>query len=234
MNNKDAFMEKLNVCGEVKYEMSEVHSRIIGKLKDVYELVFKREKRDFLSLKNMMYYKGGVESPDARPRLHEQLDKLICLINHYDFLGDDEISEYMKEHGVEIKVTSPQMQDGPVRIEKEDTKAFERSWEFSMNGEKAPATKKEVLNSIIDRAIEVQKVIEDKKEEIEKGAEDVEAECLVKKFFFMKAVGIKVQELKKRSVDNEIVKIESDIESNRDIINIFNTSETASESVERE
>jgi hypothetical protein len=38
----------------------------------------------------------------------------------------------------------------------------------------------------------------------------------------MKALGIKVKELHKRSVDNEIVKIESDIESNRDIIEVFN------------
>jgi hypothetical protein len=228
MNNKDTFVEKLNSCGEVKYEMSEVHSRIIGRLKDVYELVFKREKRDFLSLKNMMYFKGGVENPDARPRLHEQLDKFITLINHYDFLDDDEISEYLKQHGIEIKVVTPQIEDGPVSITKEDTKKFERSWEFSMAGEKAPATKKEVLNIILDRALDVQKTIENKKEEINKDAEDVEAECLVKKPFFMKAVAIKVTELKKKSVDNELKKIEDDIASNQEVVEVFNTNESDS------
>lgn len=223
MNNKETFVEKLNSCGETKYEMAEVDSRIIGRLKDVYEFVFKREKRDFLTLKNMMYFKGGVENPDARPRLHEQLDKFISLINHYDFLGDDEASEYLKNHGIEIKVFTPQIEDGPVSVTKEETKKFERSWEFSMAGEKTPATKKEVLNAILDRSIGVTKSIEDKKEEINKSAEDVEAECLVKKPHFMKAVGIKVTELRKKSVDNELKKIEDDITANQEVVDVFST-----------
>jgi hypothetical protein len=222
MNNKETFVEKLNSCGEVKYEMSEVHSRIIGKIKDVYEVVFKREKSDFLALRNNMYFKGGVKTPDSRPMLHEMLDKFINLVNHYDFLGDDELTGYLKEHGIELKVTQPQIQDGPIVVSKEDTKKFERSWEFSMAGEKAPATKKEVLNMILDRSLDVTKTIENKKEEIDKFCSDVEAECQVIKPYFMKAVGIKVKEIQKKSVDNEIVKIETDIESNRDIIEVFN------------
>jgi hypothetical protein len=223
MNNKKTFVEKLNGCGEIKYELSEVHSRIIGKIKDVYELVFKREKRDFLMLKNMMFFKAGIENPDSRPRLHEQLDKFISLINHYDFLGNNEISNYLKEQGIEIKVIAPQIEDGPVNVIKEDTKKFEKSWEFSMVGETAPATKKEVLNMILDRALDVQKVIEDKKEKIDNDAEDVEAECLVKKPFFMKAVSIKVTELKKKSVDNELKKIEDDIVSNQEVVDVFDS-----------
>lgn len=222
MNNKETFVEKLNVCGEVKYEMLEVHSRIIGKLKDVYQFVFNREKRDFLSLKNMMYFKGGIASPDARPRINDLLDTFINLFNHYEFLGDDEIKEYLKEHGIDISIIRPQIEDGPLVIAKENMKNFERSWNFAMNNEKAPETKKEILNLLLDRSIEIQKSIEDKKEELNKNASEVDMECQVKKQFFMKALGIKVKELKKKSVDNEIVKIESDIESNRDIIEVFN------------
>jgi len=221
MNNKESFVEKLNLSGEIKYEMSEVHSRIISKLKDVYGIVFKREKKDFLSLKNMMYFKAGVASLDAKPKLHEVLDNFITLANHYEFLGDDELSEYLKQKGIEIKVTQPQIEDGPVVVSKDDTKKYEKSWQFSMNDEKELGTKKEVLNAILDRALEVQKTIEGQKEQVNEHAENVEAECQVKKPYFMKAVGIKVKELKKRSVDNEIVKMESDIESSRDIINIF-------------
>ena len=229
MNNKESFVEKLNLSGDIKYEMSEVHSRIIGKLKDVYEVVFKREKKDFLSLKNMMYFKGGVASPDARPKLHEILDIFITLANHYDFLGDDEVTEYLKQKGIEIKITTPQIEDGPVVIAKDDTKKYEKSWKFAMNGEKELGTKKEVLNAILDRALVVQKTIEDEKEQINTHAENVESECLVKKQFFMKAVGIKVKELKKQSVDNEIVKMESDIESSKDIIEVFDTGEKKEE-----
>lgn len=221
MNNKETFVEKLSSCSEVKFELSEVHSRIISKIKDVYEIVFKRDKSDFLALRNNMYFKGGVKTPDSRPMLHEMLDKFINLVNHYDFLGDDEIVGYLKQKGIELKVTQQQIQDGAVIVTKEDTKKFERSWNFSMNGEKIPTTKKEVLNMILDRSLEVTKTIEDKKEEIDKFCSDVETECQVIKPYFMKAVGIKVKEIQKKSVDNEIEKIETDIESNRDIIEVF-------------
>lgn len=226
INNKDTFVEKLDECGEVKYEMTEIHSRILGKLKAVYGLVFKREKRDFLSLKNMQYFKGGVASPDARPRLHETLDTFINLANHYEFLGDDELKSYLEAHGVSITITKPSLEDGPVVVAKEENKELERSWQFAMAGETMPGTKKEVLNAILDRSIETQKAIEDKKEEIDKKAEDVSLECQVKKPFFLKAVAIKVQELKKKSVDNELKKIEDDVEASKDIISIFDALKT--------
>jgi len=221
LNNKETFIEKLNTCGEVKYEMSEVQSRIQGHLKNIYQFIFKREKRDFLTLKNMLYFKGGVASPDARPKLHEQLDVMINLINHYDFLGDDEIKGYLLQHGIEMNVVTPQIADGPIVLSKEDTKPFEQSWKFCLGNEKVPDTKKELLNEIIDRALDTQKSIENKKEEIDKNCVDVELECQVKKSFFMKAIGIKVKEIKKKSVDNEIAKMETDIESSRDIISVF-------------
>jgi len=221
MNNKETFVEKLNICGEVKYEMCDIDNRIMSSIKSVYGFIFKREKKDFVSLKNMMYFKGGVASPDARPKLHEFLDGFIKLVSHYDFLGDDEIKTYLSEHGVDIEITQQQIQDGPASVSKEDTKNFERSWNFSMNNQKAPETKKELLNAILDRAVEIQHTIQDKKEEIEKGAEEVKIDCQIKKSFFMKALGIKVTEIKKKSVDNEIVKIEDDIQSSRDIISLF-------------
>jgi hypothetical protein len=229
MNNKETFVEKLNECGEVKYEMSEVHSRILGRLKDVYKFVFNREKKDFLSLKNMMYFKAGVASPDARPRLHEVLDVFISLLNHYDFLGDDEIKCYLKEHGIEIELKKNQLEDGPVVVAKENTKNFERSWNFATNNQKIPETKKDILNALLDRAIEVQKIIEDKKEEVDKGANEVNLECQVKKPFFMRALAIKLKEMKKRSVDNELKRIEEDIDSSRDIIDVFDSTEKKDE-----
>jgi hypothetical protein len=226
MNNKDVFVEKLQECGEVKYEMTEIHSRIIGKLKTVYSLVFKRDKKDFLSLKNMQYFKAGVASPDARPRLHEVLDVFINLANHYDFLGDDELKGYLESRGIKIEITTPQLVDGAVVVDKEKNKEFEQSWKFAMSNEAIPGTNKEVLNAILDRAIEVQKAIEDKKEEIDKKAEDVNLECQVKKPFFMKALAIKLQEMKKRSVDNELKKVEDDIEASKDIISVFDALKT--------
>lgn len=224
MNNKETFVEKLNECGEVKYEMTEIHSRILGKLKTVYYLVFKREKKDFLSLKNMQYFKAGVASPDARPRLHETLDTFVSLVNHYDFLGDDEIKDYLESRGITITVTRPLLEDGAISIAKEENKEFERSWKFAMSNEPIPGTKKEILNAILDRSIEVQKAIEDKKEEIDKKAQDVNFECQVKKPFFLKALAIKLMELKKRSVDNQLKKVEDDIEASRDIISVFDGS----------
>ena len=192
------------------------------------------KKRDFLSLKNMQYFKAGVASPDARPRLHEILTTVVNLINHYDFLGDDEIKEFFKEHGIEFNVIAPQFEDGPVVITKDDTKNFERSWKFAMNNEKTPDTKNEVLNMILDRALEVQKGVENKKEEIDKTADEVDAECQVKKPFFMKALGIKLAELKKRSIDNALKRIEDDVEASRDIISVFNEAKEDAVEVDQE
>ncbi|MDD5649640.1 MAG: hypothetical protein PHF86_04370 [Candidatus Nanoarchaeia archaeon] len=229
MNNKEVFVEKLNECGEVKYEMTEIHSRILSKLKTVYQLVFQREKKDFLSLKNMQYFKQGIASPDARPRLHEVLDVFVNLANHYNFLGDDELKEYLDSRGITFTITRPMLEDGAVSVSKEETKEFERSWKFAMANEAIPGTKKEILNAILDKAISVQKAIENKKEEIDKKAQDVDLECQVKKPFFFKALTIKIAEMKKRSVDNQIKKVEDDIEASKDIISIFDKAEEKTE-----
>lgn len=219
MNNRDTFVEKLNESGEVKYEMSEIHSRILGKLKQVYYIVFKREKKDFLTLKNMVYFKES--DTETKSRLHELLDNFTNLVNHYDFLGDDEIKEYLKINGIEFTIVKPQLLDGPIEIEKDSTKDFERSWKFAMANESIPQTRKEILNTILDKAIETQRAIEIKKEEIEKIAQDVDLQCQIKKPFFLKALAIKLLEIKKRSVDNQLKKVEDDIEASKDIISVF-------------
>lgn len=232
MNNKETFVETLVVCGEAKYEMSEVHNRILNRIKNLYAIVFKRDKKDFVSLKNMMYFKGGVASPDARPKLHEELDKFIKLANHYDFLGDDELKKYLEENGITISVTVPQFEDVPLALDKKEEKEFEKTWKFTMNNIAVPATTKGILNELIDRSIEVQKSIEDKKEQIEHGAEQVDAECQVKKPYFMKALGIKVQELRNKSVDNELKKIEDSIEASQEVINIFDANSVGKDHAE--
>jgi len=218
MNNKDLFLEKMNESGDTKYEMSEIHSRIIGRIKSLYGLVFNREKKDFLTLKNMIFFKSGVPEPESRSRLHDMLDNFIHLANHYDFLGEDEIVEYLKEAGIEISFTKKLVEDGPVQIIKEEQKNFDKAWEFSMGGEPVPATKKEFLNVILDKALVEQKTVMDKKGKIDVNAEDVQNECMIKKPHFMKAINIKFKELKKRSIDNDIEDAEKDIVSAQEVV----------------
>jgi hypothetical protein len=221
MNNRETFVEKLNSCGEIKYEVSEVHNRVQNKLKNVYGLAFKTDKKNFGTLKTMQYFKGGVENPDARSKILDMLDKFINLVNHYEFIGDKEIVNYLAERGIQLTVLTPEIVDGPIVIEKDDEKEFNRSWSFAMPGEAAPATKKELLDKILKRSLEVQKDIENKNEQIEDGAKTVEDACSMKKALFMKALGIKYKELQKRSVDNELLKVEDELEATQDVVNYF-------------
>lgn len=224
MQNKEIFIEKLNTCGEVKYEVSEVHSTFMRGIKNIYNIVFKREKKDFLLFKNMMYFKGGVESPDSKAKLHIFLDSFINLINHYEFVENNEIKEYLKAGGIEATIVKRQFEDGPITIEKEDRKKYSRTWRYAMLNMVEPESKKEILKELVDRAIGVQKTIEDKKYDIDKEADTVQIECLVKKPYFNKAVQIKVKEMKKKSVDNEIKKVEDAIEASQEIIEVFGAS----------
>jgi len=232
LNNKEVFVKKLKESGEIKYEMTEVHNRIIGKLKQVYSLVFGREKRDFLSVKNMMFYKNGVPEPDSTSRLYDFLNTFVCLVHHYDFLGEDEIIEYLKEAGIELTISSNSLEDGDIKVAEDQEKNLKHSWDFAMVGDKMPEKKKELLNMILDRSLAVQKVILEKKSEIDEDADDVQADCQVKKPLFMKALQIKVKELQKRSVDNELVKVEEEIEAARDLVEVFKEQEEAKESKE--
>jgi hypothetical protein len=234
MNNKEIFVEKLKESGEVKYEITEVHSRIIGKIKQVYALVFGREKRDFLSLKNMMFYKDGVPEPDSRSRLHDFLNTFVCLVHHYEFLGEDEISEYLKQAGIQITLSSNSLEDGDVKVAEDKEKLLKQSWDFAMVPDKMPEKKKEVLNIILDRALAVQKVILEKNSEIDEDASDVEADCQVKKPLYMKAIQIKVKELQKRSVDNELVKVEEDVGAALDMVSVFKEEQEATVEKDKE
>lgn len=221
MNNQETFVEKLNSCGEIKYEVSQVHNRVQAKLKNVYGLAFKRDKKEFGSLKTMQYFKGGVENPDARSKILDMLDNFITLVNLYDFIGDNEITNYLSEKGIKLEVISPDIKDGQVEIEKEDAKEFKRSWSFGMTGQEPPATKKELLSLILQRSLEVQKDIENKNEQIEDGAKIVEEACSMKKPLFMKALAFKYKELQKQSVDNALLKVEDDLEATQEIVDYF-------------
>lgn len=221
MLNKEIFIEKLNNCGEVKYEMSEVQGQFMSGIKSIYNIVFKREKKDFLLFKNMKYFKSGIGDPDAKAKLHILLDNFISLLNHYDFIDDSEIVDYLKAGGVDVSITKPQFEDNPIIIAKEDRKKYYNSWKYAMRDREEPASTKAMLKELIDEALSTQKVIENKKSDIDKDVETVEVECMVKKPYFTKAIQIKVKEMKKQSVDNEIKKIEDAVEATQEIIEMF-------------
>lgn len=226
MNNKEVFIEKLKVCGEVKYEMSEVHNRILNGIKNLYQIAFKKDKKEFSNLKNAIFFRKGLELQDSKPKLHSKLDEIISLINHYELLENNRIKEYFEQHGIKIEVIVPEIEDKDLDISKEEKKKFEKTWNYTMVSEIAPEipqTKKEFLKQILERSLNIQNVVEDKKEEIDKTAEEVDTECQIKKQHFMKALNIKLKELKMKSVDNELVRMETDIEASKDIISIFDT-----------
>jgi hypothetical protein len=221
VENKDLFIENLNKCGEVKYEVSQVHNRVLSKLKNVYAIVFQADKKNFNSFRNMKFYQAGVQSPEARPKLHEFLDSFINLLNHYELIGDTSMTDYLKEHGVKTELLFPELKDGPVEIEKDKKKDFNNNWSFSMGEQKIPETKKELLREILIRSTEVQKESCTKQEQIEEGAKLVEDGCKIKKSLFMKALNIKCKEIQQKSVDNELVKVEEDMEQTQDIVDYF-------------
>lgn len=223
MQNKEIFIEKLNTCGETKYEMSEVHGTFMSGIKTIYNLVFKREKKDFLFFKNMMYFKGGTEASD-KPKLHVFLDSFINLVNHFDFIESNEVKKYLNAAGVDVNIVKPQFEDGPIIVDKEDRKKYGRTWKYAMLNMEEPESKKKMLAELIDRALSIQKTIEDKKDDIDKEADTVQVECMVKKPYFNKAVQIRVKEMKKKSVDNEIKKVEDAIEASQEIIEVFGAS----------
>jgi hypothetical protein len=224
MNNKEIFIEKLNACGEIKYDVSQINNRNIAKIKTLYSIAFKTDKKNFSALHNMKYSSANLKLDEEKSKLLTMLDNFIKLVNHYDFISDNAITGYLADNGIQVSLITSTLKDETIDLEnldKKERKEFEQAWQFAMPGQDIPSTKKELLNMLLERSLAVQKDSCDKQEKIETEAKAVEDSCEVKKSLFMKALNIKYKELQKRSVDNELVKVEEEMEKTQDIVEIF-------------
>lgn len=214
MENKELFEKKLTECGEIKVDISEVHNAQIKILGKLFKHKFGKKPKEFMFMKDLLYYKNGVPNEDSISRVSQIVEKFILMIKYHKFLGiDRDIYKILNNHGISIDV-----ENHDISGEKYNNSKFEKLWDVTFNGTDIPDTDQGVLRFLLDESLHVKGTVENLKEEIKEEALIVESETKIGQNNFMKAVSIKEKKLKGKDPDLE--KIIKHIQDLEEIINV--------------
>ena len=231
MKNEDVFKKEVDDGAHIRYEINEDHFTILSKLSKLYKAYFNRDQKEFRYAKDILYYKGGWPSENTPPKAQSLANHIADAYMILSFLGKEEdINFYLSERGLKIMPLNEEsyhgrylLSDIDYVLDEKREKSVKELW-FDLFGIAIPAEPKEVLDTMMNLAIEKQKTICElaDKIKIEKG-ELVQETCDVKVPFYLKAVNISCKKLKGDDINNELDKMEDSMEQTKICIDFFDT-----------
>jgi hypothetical protein len=188
MQNSQTFMEEVENCLPIR---DTLNSELSGEMRDLRRLfvnAFSVEAKEFTFLKDSLYYKGGYPSENSPARLDTLFQKVGVITKWLSFLGlEDEYDKYCKQYGFVVHplLTNTALSDNGF----EDRSDFKILWQDVFGTANHPSTKKEILQELVDRGLQLQGTICQEADKIKiDHAEIVEEICQVPKNVFVKTV----------------------------------------------
>jgi len=190
MKNKTFYKTTLATCAETRTELNEVHWKRMNQLSRAFQKSTKLKNKDFVSIKNAVYYQGGWPNEKTKPRIEtiiNNFNRLAQLLAYTD--RDEQFKEYCASIGLEVKF-------------------------IKLEGKASPNAQK-----AIDKAIELQSVICELADTIKiNGAESVKEQCEIKKKHFIDNVNIVVQADKRKRSEKLKAKFAEDVASANNVL----------------
>lgn len=221
MENISLYTQTVEECGELRRHINDdLWKDGINILKKLSSLVM--DKKFFGFLHQLNYYTGGKPNVTSPPRLDEFLDKFVVLIKYYELMGNlDEVSSYLNRSGIEIKSTSP-LVDEELEISPEDISS---DWWNELFGDfKKDITMSSYLSKLLEKSYRIQEEICSSANVIKKEkAKEIKEKCGIKKPHFIKVVSAKAKMLKKDKSGEKQVKLDvrEDVFNYDDATSIF-------------
>jgi hypothetical protein len=210
MQNSQTFMEEVEQCLPIR---DTINSELNSEMRDLRKLfvnAFSAEAKEFTFLKNSLYYKAGIPNETSPARLDTLFQKVGVITKWLTFLGlEDEYDQYCKQYGFVVHplFTSSTLNDNGF----EDRTEFKLLWQDIFGTADHPTTKKEILQKLVDQALELQCTICQEADKIKiDHAEIVEDVCQVPKAVFVKTVNNLLK--KRKAMKNIEDKINEQIE----------------------
>lgn len=218
MKNKEQFLTVVEKCAYVRQNINDVHHKYMSGLREIYANAFDRDAREFTYAKDILYYKGGWPSENTPARaltLAKHIHQAHLILS---FIGEErELMMYLKKFGLELKVINEDAYYGNFAANADWMKHSDRRdivmklWGELDIEENLSGNPKELLKTLMMKAMERQKIICDQADLIKiNAAELIEQHCGVKKKDFLKAVQLKAKTLKEKAIDKDLIKNKDD------------------------
>jgi len=184
----------------------------------IFEDVFQRDTREFSILSDMKFHRDGFPEQDSTSRLHKLLDKVALMMHWYNFLGDEEIVQYLKTKGIKFDL-SVQLIDMQLNADVIDPV----EWDDAMGTASAgiPDHSAAVLATLLERMEDLMKEVYDARLAIAEKAEKVQEDEGIKKSYVERAATIRAKQLKNKPIDKDVAKVAHDADSANLSISIF-------------
>ena len=171
IKNVKIYQEKLDESIEIRKEINE---ELWTEMKSLSKSFFETTgctNKEFISVKNHLYYKGGYPNENSRARLENTVENFVSLCRILDFLGrTDDLNEYLKTYGLKIEILNPMKKD-----------------KLIINA----------ANKIMNKALELQAIICEKADIIKiTNAQEIDEQCEIIKNHFIKEVNLNVKKQK--------------------------------------
>lgn len=188
-------------CAATRRDLDTILHPTYGELKKAFELVFGEHgfgKGDFKRLADMVYYQGGYPSENSPPKEVALADDVARVLHLENILDRDTFKEYLKERGIEVKLTTVVERDGTWSLESDKEDDLKNYLAGAGIQGSPPRMYHEFLNTLVDRALEMQKEICQTADTIKvDAAAEVETKFKIKKGSFIKAVNLAAVKLRK-------------------------------------
>lgn len=210
MKNETFYKKKVQEASETKYDISEQHSPVMRNISKMFKMVYGENPKKFNTVKNMLFYTGGYPTPNTPAKLDVLIEQFVATYKYLAILNKHhDIARKLLNNGIHIEINSNVLHDGTLNISPKQFKKFIKSYKRVFGDVELPKTQHELLNMMIDKALNEQRIINEMNDQIKViDAEQVQQECEVEKPYFMKAVSLKYKTLKNKPIEDDIKKIE--------------------------
>jgi len=223
LRNQELYVQELNNSASTRYELNEIHWKEMNNALKLFDLAFDKNRKDLVTTKNMLYYKGGYPSETTPPRLWSVVNQLHTILMYFTYIDKmDEINPYFEEFGIKVELKTNEFYEQlDIPIEELDKKTinkikniYNKLFHPEEEDEILKLTKKQLFKKILEFTLQKQSVICSLADTIKiEAAEKVEEECDIKKPSFQKAVFLKYKDLKNGDITEDIAKIEAAVDN---------------------
>jgi len=219
MKNEEVYKETLAKSSETRFTLNEDHHPRIKKLSEIFSRVFGEEGKIFKLIEGMLYYTGGYPSENSPPRLDELVERFANVCRYYAFIDKDiEITNLLEKHSIVVNITK--MKNDAFKPTPEDKEAIKKLFKELNIDESMPQTKLDLFNKIMNEALDEQKIICQLADTIKiDDASVIDEQCEIIKSAYIKAVNMKYKEMKDKSIDKDVQRIDKTVQSLTEVIN---------------
>lgn len=212
-DDKRSYAELLEDSAVTKMEVDDVHKPRMSGLKKIFKTAFGAKPKAFKFANDMIYFKGGYPKADSPPKAAKVFGALADYVFMLEAAGQkDKIDGYLRSIGLEVNRigTYPNPYDTPLIA---NGGKLQAAWDAQFQGQQLPQTGGALLKKLFDEGQEVQCAICELSDEVKLiNAAEAEADHGITKGPFMKAVGVRLAEMKKGDGAEKLQKIDENIE----------------------